>query len=133
MVITGWRAAVVLVIGLLLIALLVTALFWVAILLAALGAVAWFNMRLLPDIARRVRVRELVLAAALLPVLALAGLALAGSSGIIAGCSVWLVGVALPRGLLRYMLRRAERQRQANLDARLHPVRIIDIPHTPRS
>jgi hypothetical protein len=131
MVLTGWRAALVLIVGLVLVAVLLTALFWFGLVLAALGAVVWFNLVLLPRLAARLRVPELVLAAALVPVLAAAGLAVAGTSGLLVGCSIWVLGVALPRALLWRYRRRLERQRQ--IDPRLHPVRIVDAEFTTRT
>jgi hypothetical protein len=130
MVLTGWRAAVILILGLVLVAVFLTALFWLGLALAALGVLAWFNLVLLPRLAVRTRVPELVLAAALVPVLAAVGLMLAGPTGVIAGCSIWVLGVALPRALLWRYRRRLEQQRQ--VDPGLHPVRIIDTEFTTR-
>ena len=130
MVLTGWRAALVLIVGLVLVVVLLTALFWLGLVLAALGVVVWFNLVLLPRLAARLRLRELVLAAALVPVLAAVGLAVAGISGVLVGCSIWVLGVALPRALLWRYRRRLERQRQ--VDPSLHPVRIIDTEFTTR-
>jgi hypothetical protein len=131
MVLTGWRAALVLIVGLVLVALFLTALFWIGLVLAAVGVLVWFNLVLVPRLAARSRVPELVLAAALVPLLAAAGLALAGTSGLIVGCSIWVLGVALPRALLWRYRRRLERQRQ--VDPRVHPVRIIDTDFTTRT
>jgi hypothetical protein len=130
MVLTGWRAALVLIVGLVLAALLLTALFWIGLGLAALGVVVWFNLLLLPRLATRTRIPELVLAAALMPLLGAAGLAVAGTTGLIVGCSIWVLGVALPRALVWRYRRRLERQRQ--FDPQLHPVRIIDTEFTTR-
>jgi hypothetical protein len=131
MVVTGWRAALLLVVGLVVLAALLIALFWLGLGLAALAVVVWFNLGLLPRLAARLRVRELVLAAALMPLLAAAGLALAGTGGLVAGCAIWLLGVALPRALLWRFRRRLERQRQ--LDPNLQPVRVIDADFTSRT
>src|SRR5579863_9856409 len=65
-VISGWRLAVVVVIALVVLALLLTAIFWLAIALAALAAVAWFNWLLLPRLAVRLHAPLLLLALALL-------------------------------------------------------------------
>jgi hypothetical protein len=131
MVVTGWRAALLIVVGLIIVAALLIALFWLGLGLAALAAVVWFNLVLLPRLAARSRIPELVLAAALMPLLAGAGLALAGTGGLVAGCAIWLLGVALPRALLWRFRRRLERQRQ--VDPSLHPVRIIDADFTSRT
>ena len=131
MVLTGWRAALVLIVGLVLVAVLLTALLWLGLVLVALGVVVWFNLVLLPRLAARARVPELVLAAALVPLLAAVGLAVAGTSGVLVGCSIWVLGVALPRALLWRYRRRLERRRQ--VDPQLHPVRIIDTEFTTRT
>jgi hypothetical protein len=110
-----------LVVALLLVGLLLAAVFWIGVLLAVLAAVGWFNLLLLPGLAARLRIPALVLAMGLLPVLAAGGLALAGISGVIAGCSVWAIGVTLPRAIVW----RLRRRRQLG-GMRLRRVRVID-------
>jgi len=124
MVISGWRAGVVLAVGLVLACLLVFALFWVGVLLVACGVVAWFNLMLLPRVARRLRVPEMALAIGLLPLLGIVGFVVGAVSGLAAGIAIWAIGVALPRGLVRYLRRRRLAQESAN--ASLGQVRIID-------
>jgi hypothetical protein len=126
---SGWLATLVVIAALVVVALLLTALFWLGIILAALAAVIWFNFFVLPKIATRTRIPQLVLAAALLPIAAAVGLGLAGTSGAIAGATVWLLGVALPRALL-WRMRRRLRQAQIHTDK---PVRVIDTRFTSRS
>ena len=105
-VISGWRAALVLVALVVLGALLLTAMFWLAIALVALAAVAWLNLLLLPRLAVRLHVPLLALGIALLVPLAGIGYLLAGVTGAVEGLAVWLLGVALPRALLwRYQRR----------------------------
>src|SRR5947209_1092731 len=103
---TGWRATAAVVGVVVVIALLLTALFWLGVLIAALGVVIWFNLFLLPSIALRTRIPLVVLCAALLPIAAGAGFGIAGTGGLIAGASIWLLGVALPRVLLWRLRRR---------------------------
>ena len=124
MIFTGWRAAIVVLIVLVVVALLLTALFWLGIVLAALAAVVWFNIFLLPSIAYRTRIPQLVLAGALLPIAAAAGLGLAGTGGLIGGCSIWLLGVAVPRLILWRVRRRIAKRIAAN--ERLGSPQIID-------
>jgi len=124
---SGWRATIILVAGLVVLALLLTALFWLGILLAVLAAVAWFNIFLLPRLAYRTRIPELVLAVALLPISAAAGLGLAGTSGIVAGCSIWVLGVALPRVVMWRLRRRLSRR------TRLSSSRVIDTRYSTKN
>jgi hypothetical protein len=129
MYVTGWRAALLVVAALVVVGLLLTALFWIGLALAALAAVAWLNLYVLPRIELRTRIPQLVLAAALLPLAAAIGLALAGTGGVVAGCCVWLLGVAAPRALL-WRLRRRLRQAQNQSNK---PVRVIDTGFTSRT
>lgn len=122
MAISGWRAAALLILGLLVVSLLLAAVFWIGVLLAILALVGWVNLLLLPGLALRLRVPQLVLAIALLPLLAAAGLAVAGTGGVVAGCCVWAVGVALPRAALRRLRRRVRLG-----ETRLSRVRVIDV------
>ena len=110
MVISGWRAAILLVAGMLVAALLLTFVVWLAVLAGVIAAVAWLNLVLLPRISTRSRMPYVVVAVLLLPLLAAGGLLLGGPSGVVAGASAWLLGVALPQALLlrlRAHLRRA--------------------------
>lgn len=114
-VLSGWRAALVILAVLVLLAVLLTAIFWLAIALAVLVAVAWFNWLLLPRLALRLRVPLLVLAVALLVPLAGLGYLASGMTGALEGGAIWLLGVAVPRALLwryrgRLASRTAERQ-----------------------
>jgi tellurite resistance protein TehA-like permease len=106
---SGWRGAMVVVTALVVLALLLTALFWLGVLLAALAAVAWFNLFLLPSLSARSRIPEWILALVLLPMVAAAGLVLGGSGGLVAGCVLWILGVALPRTVRWRLRRRLER------------------------
>jgi hypothetical protein len=124
---SGWRAILIMLTALVAVALLLTALFWLGVLLAALAAVAWFNIFLLPGVSVRTRIPELLIAAALLPIAAALGLGLAGTGGLIGGCAVWLLGVAVPRGLL-WQMRRRLRSRTPHA-----PVRILDTRFTSRN
>lgn len=121
---SGWRAAVVVAITLLVLAVLLTALFWLGVLVAALAVVAWFNIFLLPNIAWRSHIPELVLAVALLPIMAAAGLGLAGTTGVIGGSGLWLLGVAFPRGLI-WRLRRRVRHHLSN-SQELRTTRVVE-------
>lgn len=103
---SGWRAGLLVIAAVIIVALLLTALFWLGVLLAALAAVAWLNIFLLPNVSRRTRIPELILAIALLPIAAAIGLGLAGTGGIIAGCYIWVLGVAGPRLAMLQMRRR---------------------------
>jgi len=120
MYLSGWRAGLVAITALVIVALLLTALFWLGILLAALAVVAWFNIFLLPNLSRRTHIPELILAIALLPIAAAIGLGLASISGVIAGCCIWLLGVAAPRAVMWRMRRRLKGY------ARKRDLRIID-------
>ena len=126
---SGWRATLLVLAALVVLGLLLTALFWLGLLLAALGAVIWFNLFVLPRVSRRTRIPEVALAAALLPISAAVGLGVAGTGGLIAGATVWLLGVAVPRGLL-WRMRRRLRQAQAQSDK---SVRVIDTRFTSRN
>jgi len=103
---SGWRAGLLVIVALVIVALLLTALFWLGVLLAALAAVAWLNIFLLPNVSRRTHIPELILGIALLPIGAAIGLGLAGTGGIIGGCCIWVLGVAGPRVAMWRMRRR---------------------------
>ena len=124
MVSSGWRTALWMVAGVLVVSLLLAALFWIGVLLVALALVGWFNLVLLPRVALRLRIPQRVIAIALLPVLAAGGLALAGLSGAVAACSIWTIGVALPRVVLWRVRRRL--WQGARGEMRLRRVRVID-------
>jgi hypothetical protein len=123
MAIHGWRAALIVVTALVLIALVLAAIFWLALAIAAVLAVAWFNLLLLPRIAARLRIPQLVLAVALILVLTGAGYLLAGITGAIEGAAIWLVAVAAPRAVMWRMRRR--------LYARTNDRVTIIVPHRP--
>lgn len=126
MVISGWRAALWVVVGLVIVSLVLAAVFWIGVLLAAVALVGWFNLLVLPRVARRLRAPQLVLAIALLPLLAAAGFVLAGLSGVLAGGAVWTVGVALPRAVLWRLRGRLFGSRPARGETRLERVRVVD-------
>ena len=109
MVVSGWRALIWLLAGLVVLALLLTFVVWLAALVGVIAAVAWLNLLLLPRISTRLRVPHLVVAVGLLPLLAASGLMLGGPSGLVAGSSAWLIGVALPQALLRRLRARLGR------------------------
>jgi hypothetical protein len=121
MLFSGWRALVWLLAALLVVGLLLTVIFWVGVLLAVLAVVGWFNLLLLPRVAQRLRTNELVLASVLLPLLGAGGFTVAGLNGLIAGSIVWVLGVALPRGLMWRM-----RRRLARGGTQLRRMRVID-------
>jgi hypothetical protein len=125
MVFSGWRAALWLVAALLVLSLILAAVFWIGVLLGVLAAVGWFNLLLLPRLSIHLRIPELVLAVGLLPVLAVGGMLLAGVGGVVAGCSVWVLGVALPRAVLWRLRRRLWHGRSGGLQ--LRRVRVIDV------
>jgi hypothetical protein len=134
MVLSGWRALLALVFLLVVVSLLLVAAFWFGVLLAAVGAVVWLNLQLLPRLSVRLRVPQLVLALSLLPVLAAVGLALGGGGGLMAGCSLWVLGVALPRAALRWLRSRNGRDPTtgAYLNPQAQPPRIIDTTFSTR-
>ncbi len=110
MVMSGWRAMIWLLAGMLVGALLLTFVVWLAVLVGVIAAMAWLNLVLLARVSTRLRMPHVVVTVGLLPLLAASGLLLGGPSGVVAGASAWLVGVALPQALLlrlRAQLRRA--------------------------
>ena len=119
----GWRAALIVVTVLVLIALVLAAIFWLALAVAAVLAVAWFNLLLLPRIAARLHIPQLVLAIALIVVLTGAGFLLAGIPGAIEGAAIWLLGVATPRAVMWRLRRR--------LYPRTNDRVTIIVPHRP--
>jgi hypothetical protein len=106
MVISGWRAAVAVVIGLVVLALLIAVALWVAISLAILGAVLWLNVVVLPRLSRRLRVPRIVLDLICLPVLAGAGWLLNGPTGAVLGALAWLTGIVVPQLVGRRLIAR---------------------------
>jgi len=94
---TGWRGAVALVLGLALLALLVAVALWIAVALTVLGAVVWLNLVVLPRISRRLRVPRLVLDIVCLALLAGVGWLLGGPTGVGVGVLAWVAGIAAPR------------------------------------
>ncbi len=121
--ISGWRAAVVIVLALIFVALLLTAIFWAAIVLATIAAVAWLNLLLLPRLALRVHLPLLVLAIALFIPFAGLGYLAAGVTGAVEGAAIWLLGVAVPRAVLW----RVHRRQQLRANERVS----IIVPHRP--
>jgi hypothetical protein len=112
MAITGWRAALIVVGALIVIALLLTAVFWLAIVFAALLAAAWLNLFLLPRIAAKLHVPAWAPAALLVVLLVGGGYLLSGATGAIEGAVVSLLGVAAPR-LVLWRLRARMRLRRS--------------------
>jgi hypothetical protein len=123
-VVSGWRAVLWVVAVLLLAGLLLAAFVSIAVFIAICAGVAWFSLVLVPRMAQRLRIPELVISIALLPGLAAAGFALVGLNGALAGCAVWAVGVALP-GAALWWIRRRVLQRTSGA-SRLARVRVID-------
>ncbi|HEY2594775.1 MAG TPA: hypothetical protein VGK33_12820 [Chloroflexota bacterium] len=98
---TGWRAALAIVAALVVIGLLIMAFFWLAVLASAIAAVAAFNVLAVPRLARRLHVPELAIVGALLVVLAAGGWLLGGPVAVAGGVAAWLIGVVVPRVVLR--------------------------------
>jgi hypothetical protein len=98
---TGWRAGLAILAALVVVGLLIMAFFWLAALGAVIAAVAAFNMLAVPRLARRLRVPELVLVGGLLVVLAVGGLLLGGPVAAAGGIAAWVIGVLVPRVVLR--------------------------------
>ena len=96
-VMTGWRAALLVLLALVVVAVLIVVALWVALAVVIVGTVLWLNLVLLPRLSRRLRVPGLVLELALLPVLAGPGWAIDGPVGAALGALAWLAGVAVPR------------------------------------
>lgn len=129
-VLSGWRAALLILAALVVVALLVMAFFWLAALGAVIAAVAAFNVVFVPRIARRLRVPELAIVGGLLVVLAGGGWLVGGLTAAAAGVVAWLVGVVGPRLVLRRLDRRleiaesrAQRGRPVIVDLERAPVR----------
>jgi hypothetical protein len=127
-VLTGWRAVLAIGAALLLLALLLMAFFWLAALGAVIAAVAAFNVLLVPRIARRLRVSELVIVGALLVVLAAGGWLVGGVTAAAAGVAAWLVGVVGPRVALRRFRRRLD---AAELRTQRGGPLIVDLERAP--
>jgi hypothetical protein len=98
---TGWRAVLAILAALVVVGLLIMAFFWLAALAAVIAAVAAFNVLGVPRLARRLRVPELVLVGALLVVLTAGGLLLGGPVAAAGGIAAWVIGVLVPRLVLR--------------------------------
>jgi hypothetical protein len=114
MVVSGWRAAVAVLVVLAVVALLVAIAVWVAIALGVVGAVLWLNLVLLPRLSRRLRAPGLVLELICLPAFGGAGWLLGGATGAALGALAWLAGIGLPRLVgwrLRARIRTAMQQR----------------------
>jgi hypothetical protein len=97
MVVTGWRAAVALLIVLAVVVLLVAIALWVAIALGVIAAVLWLNLVLLPRLARRLHMPGLALELICLPLLGGAGWLLGGPTWAALAALTWLAGIGLPR------------------------------------
>jgi hypothetical protein len=95
-----------------LVGLVLTALFWLAVVFAVLLAVLGLNLVVLPRIAYRIRIPTAVLGVILLVPLAGGGYLLGGMPGAIEGAVIWLLGVAAPRVVL-WRLRQRMRLRSA--------------------
>jgi hypothetical protein len=119
----GWRAALIVVTALVLIALVLAAIFWLALALAAVLAVAWFNLLLLPRIAARLRIPQVVLAIVLLLLLGGAGYLLGGITGALEGGAVWLIAVPAPRAVMWRLRRRLHGKQNERVT--------IIVPHRP--
>ncbi len=127
-VVSGWRAALVILIALVVVGLLIAAFFWLAVLASVIVAVAGFNVLAVPRLARRVHVSELVIVGVLLPVLALGGWLLGGPVALAAGVAAWIVGVAVPRVVLRRFRRNLD---AATLRAQGGSPLIVDLERAP--
>ena len=127
-VLTGWRAALAIVAALFVVAILLAAFFWLAVLASVIAAVAGFNLLLVPRIARRFRVSELVIVGALLVVLAAGGIVVGGPTAAAAGVVAWLVGVVGPRLALRKFRRRLD---AAELRTQGSSPLIVDLERAP--
>ena len=99
--VSGWRAWLWLAVALVAGVLLLSALMWLATLLILAAVVVAINLLWLPRVARWLRLPELALAVALLPLLVAGGWLLSGILGAATGVGLWLVCVALPRLALR--------------------------------
>jgi len=110
--------------------LLMAAFFWVAVLAAVIVAVAGFNVLAVPRLARRLRVSELVIVGALLAVLAVGGWLVGGPVAFAAGVAAWVVGVAVPRVVLRRFRRNLD---AATLRAHGNSPLIVDLERAPVS
>jgi hypothetical protein len=87
--------------ALVVVGLLILAFFWVAVLASAIAAVAAFNVLAVPRLARRLHVPELVIVGTLLVVLAAGGWLLGGPVAVAGGVVAWVIGVVVPRVILR--------------------------------
>jgi hypothetical protein len=129
-VLSGWRAALVILAALVVVGLLLMAFFWLAALGAVIAAVAAFNIVLVPRIARRLRIPELVIVGGMLVILAGGGWLVGGLTAAAAGAVAWLVGVVGPRLALRRFRRRLE---TAELRAQSGRPVIVDLERAPVS
>ena len=107
-VLSGWRATLAVMAALVVLALLVMAFFWLAALAAIVAAVAAFNVLAVPRLSRRLHVSELVIVGGLLVLLAAGGWLVGGATAAAAGIVAWLLGVVVPRLVLRQFRRRLE-------------------------
>jgi hypothetical protein len=112
MVVSGWRAALIVLAAIVLVGLVLTALFWLAVIFAVLLAVLGLNLVVLPRIAHRTRIPTVVLGLIFLIALVGGGYLLGGIPGAVEGIVIWLLGVAAPRVVL-WRLRQRMRLRSA--------------------
>jgi hypothetical protein len=129
-VLSGWRAALAILVALLVVGLLMAAFFWLALLGAVIAAVAGFNVLAVPRLARWLHVSELVIVGVLLVVLAAGGWLVGGPPALAAGIVAWLVGVVAPRLLLRRFRKNLD---AATLRAHGRNPLIVDLERAPMS
>jgi len=127
-VLSGWRATLAVLAALIVLGLLVMAFFWLAALVSVIVAVAAFNVLLVPRIARRVRVPELLIVGCLLVILGGGGWLVGGPTAAAAGIVAWLLGVLGPRLVLRRFRRSLE---SAELRAQRGRPLIVDLERAP--
>jgi hypothetical protein len=129
-VVSGWRAALAIVVALLVVGLLIAAFFWLAMLAAVIVAVAAFNVLAVPRLARRLHVPEVGIVGALLACLAVGGWLLGGPVALAGGVVAWLLGVLVPRVALRRFRRNLD---AATLRAQRGGPLIVDLERAPVS
>lgn len=118
------RAALVALIGLVLLAAAVAVLTGLFLIVALVVGLAVLNLIYLPRIAARVRLPVGWVALILIPFMILAGEVIAGPEGVAWSVVVWLVAIGLPRAIGQDMLRRLRRGLQARVqyyDVSPHP------------
>jgi hypothetical protein len=110
--------------------LLIAAFFWLAVLASVIVAVAGFNVLAVPRLARRLRVPEVAIVGVLLVVLAVGGWLVGGPVALAAGVAAWILGVAVPRIVLRRFRRNLD---AATLRAQGNSPLIVDLERAPVS